>query len=306
MRSKTIITLLISAAAAANLVQGGTFDSPDAVTVWQTLTARTAEVNQQQPAWIGIDSLGSPDSGSMVLEGTGFITRCAPVTGGLAYDFGGRVLINTRDGFKTPSVTMKLNFFADTLCSGASLAEGLAADGAEPGRFTALAAKANVAPKGANSALIKVLVSEPSDTGLSGARNPAVYVDDLFLRESGGCAPDDHTLCLAGGKLRASVRYLGDVGAIDAPARQTSGSTGYFYAQSAAAPELTIKAIDLPEGGGGTRIVIGGLTNLRVEISVEDVVRHEKRTYTNLSGQYLEPIVDVFGGDEGRRRRSAR
>jgi hypothetical protein len=303
MRFKTIITLLISAVAAVplfaatpNLLQGGAFDAPDAVTAWATQAVRTTEVNEQQPGWIGVDSLGSPQSGSMVLVGAGFIMQCAPVTEGVVYDFGARVLINTRDGFKTPSVALKLEFFADGQCTGPSLAEALATGGAEPDRFQALGGKANVAPKGARSARVKVVVSRPDDEGLKGARNPSVYVDDAFLRVSGGCAADATTLCLVGGKLRATLRYLGgDAGAIDAPAQQTSGTTGYFYQQTAAAPDLTIKAIDLSDGGLGTWIVIGGLTNRPIEIKVEDVTSHDQRTYTNLSGQYLETIVDAFG-----------
>jgi len=302
MRFKTIITLLISAVAAAplfaanqNLLQGGKFDLPDDILAWATTTTRTAEVNEQQSAWIGVDSLGSPDSGSMLLVGAGFITQCAPVTEGVAYDFGARVLINTRDGFKTPSVALKMTFFAGDRCAGPSLADALPVGDAEPDRFKAIGATANVAPMGARSALLKVIVSRPGDAGLKGAHNPSVYVDDMFLRESAGCAADATTLCLVGSTLRATVRCLGgDAGAIDAPAQQTSGSTGYFYQQSAAAPELTIKAIDLFELGKW--IVIGGLTNRPVEITVEDLVRHDQRTYTNVSGQYLETIVDVFGG----------
>lgn len=303
MRFKTIITLLVSAlaavpsfAAAPNLLQGGTFDTPDTITSWRTNTVRTAEVNDQQQAWTGVDSLGSPDSGSMKLVGAGFIVQCAPVTEEVMYDFGARVLINTRDGFKTPSVALKLEFFPDGGCAGPSLAEALAGGGAEPDRFMALAAKENAAPKGARSARIKVVVSRPDDAGLKGARNPSVYVDDAFLRVSGGCAADPTTLCLVGGKLRATVRYLGgDAGGVDAPAQQTSGTTGYFYRQSFAAPDLTIKAIDLSDGGLGTWIVIGGMTNRPVEIKVEDVTSHDQRTYVNLSGQYMETIVDAFG-----------
>jgi hypothetical protein len=302
MRFKTIITLLISAAVAVplfaaspNLLPEGTFDTPEAIAAWATHAIRSAEVNDQQASWIGVDALGSPDSGSMVLVGAGFIMQCAPVTEGVAYDFGARVLINTRDGFKTPRVALKLTFFANDQCAGPALAEALAAGGEEPDRFKALASKGNVAPKGARSAQVKVVLSRPDDAGLSGARNPSVYVDDTFLRESGACVADATTLCLAGGKLRATLRYLGgDAGPVDAPAQQTSGSTGYFYEQSAAAPDLTIKAHDFSDGGGAIWIVIGGLTNQRLEITVEDVARHDRRTYTNLSGQYLETIVDAF------------
>jgi hypothetical protein len=305
MRTKTIITLAIAAvcalpllAAQPNHLQGTTFDTPDAVASWKTIPAtRTSEVNEAITGWIGVDALGSGESGSMVINGTGKVMQCAPVTVGQAYDFGARVLVTTRDGLKTPAPFLKLTFYSDAQCSGAVVADALSDNAAKlPGRYTAVSGKAQVAPAGANSALMSVIIPDSGDLGLLRGLRPSIYVDDVFLQETGSCVPDDKTMCFARDTVRATMRVFDAQGvAADGHVIQTSPTTGYFFTISADLPDVTIKTYDFVVDGSGARwIVVSGLTDQKIEITVEDVKHHDVRTYTNVNGHVMEPIVDAF------------
>jgi hypothetical protein len=299
MRPKIIITLftliaLPLLAASPNLLPGGSFDTPDTATRWLQAASRVS--NDAVSTWIGVDALGSPDSGAMIMTGTGFISQCVAVTAGQSYDFGARVLVTTRDHLATPVAFLKLNFFSDAQCAAQSIGEAVTGNASLVGRFTAVSATAQSAPAGANSAIISVVMSQSGDVVLApGSLRPSVYVDEAFLRATGDCAPDASTLCFARGTLRATVRVIGDDGATAAAsAVQTSGTTGYFSTDGVDLPDVTIKTYDFAESSGSRWIVIGGLTNQKLQITVEDVHTHETKTYTNVSGDYLQPIVDVF------------
>ena len=300
MRPKIIITLLSTLfalplmAASPNLLSGGSFDTPDTATRWLQAASRVS--NDAVSTWIGIDALGSPDSGAMIMTGTGFISQCVAVTAGQSYDFGARLMVTTRDHLKTPVAFLKLNFFSDALCATQSIGEAMTGNASLGGRFIAVAATAQTAPPGASSAIISVIMPQSGDLGLApGSLRPSVYIDDAFLRVSGDCAPDASTLCFARGTLRATVRVIsGDGTTAAASAVQTSGTTGYFSTDGVDQPDVTIKTYDFAESSGSRWIVIGGLTNQKLQITVEDVHSHETKTYTNVSGDYLQPIVDVF------------
>ena len=301
MQTKILITLLSTLvalpliAASPNLLPGGSFDTPDTATRWLQATSGRVQ-NDAVSTWIGIDALGSPDSGAMIMTGTGFISQCVGVTAGQSYDFGARVLVTTRDHLKTPTAFLKLSFFSDAQCATQSVGEAATGSASLVGRFTAVSATAQTAPQGASSAIISVVMPATVDLGAApGSLRPSVYVDEAFLRLSGDCAPDASTLCFARGTLRATVRVISDDGSTAAAsAVQTSATTGYFSTDAVDLPDVTIKTYDFAESSGSRWIVIGGLTNAKLQITVEDVYTHETKTYTNVSGDYLQPIVDVF------------
>lgn len=301
MRMKLILTLALCTLAALpllaerpNLLQHPSFDSFRDISVWRSPQPRSAEANESVSSWIGVDASGSPDSGSMVVTGTGAVAQCAAVTGGKTYDFGARVFVTTRGGLKTPVAHLKLSFFAGEQCASPSISEAKTGDASLVGRFTAVSANAVVAPASAQSALVSVVMPSSNDFVLApGAKRPAIYIDDAFLRESGDCAPDANTLCFAHGVVRASMRIIGSDGVAN-PVRawQTSASTGYFAANPDQ-PDITIKIYDFAPFAPRW-IVVGGMTNQHVEITVEDLKHHDTRTYTNLDGSYMETIVDAF------------
>jgi hypothetical protein len=290
----TLASLPLLAQSRPNLLQNGSFDSFRDISVWRSPQPRSSEANESIPSWIGFDALGSPDSGSMVVTGTGAVAQCAAVTGGQTYDFGARLLITTRGTLKTPVAHLKLSFFSDDRCAAPSISEAKTGDASSVGRFTAVSASGVIAPVGAKSALVSVVMPSSNDFVLApGAKRPAIYVDEAFLRETGGCAPDANTLCFARGIVRATMRVIDSDGVANpVPAVQTSASTGYFAANPDQ-PDITLKIYDfLPFAPRW--IVVGGMTNQRIEITVEDLKHHDTRTYTNLDGSYMETIVDAF------------
>jgi len=300
MRIRTIAFLVLSALAAipafalpTNLVKGGDFDVWQELANWSSQVSRTSEATDIGASWIGIDALGSPDSGSMQLTGAGRILQCIAVAEGVDYDFGARIMVKKPALGTIPAASARLTFFSDSQCSATSLSELNTSSVATPGRFTAVGSMRQQAPKGAHSALISIVIAGPALP--PGSRLPSVYVDDVYVQESSGCAADERTLCLAGGKLRATLTVFdANDQPIAAPATQLSDATGYFFTYSADDPEVTIKAIDLSDGGSGKWIVIGGLTNLKLEVVVEDLVLHQTRRFANPSGRFLEPIIDLF------------
>src|SRR5436190_24022621 len=103
MRMKTTLTLFVSvlaalplAAASPNLLGGGGFDTPAHVALWGLPQGtRTSEANEAAASWIGVDALGSPNSGAMIMTGNGAVAQCVAVEAGKSYDFGARILVAT-------------------------------------------------------------------------------------------------------------------------------------------------------------------------------------------------------------------
>src|SRR5258708_7941349 len=117
----TLVSFPLLAQSRPNLLRNGSFDSFRDVSVWRSPQARSSQANESIPSWIGVDALGSPDSGSMVVTGTGVVAQCSAVTGDQAYDFDARLLITTRGTLKTPVAHLKVSFFADDQCTAPSI-----------------------------------------------------------------------------------------------------------------------------------------------------------------------------------------
>jgi hypothetical protein len=117
--------------------------------------------------------------------------------------------------------------------------------------------------------------------------DPGLF-DDVYLQESGGCTADDTTLCLSGGRLSARLETIDDDGGRHAaPVVQLSVNSGYFYTYSADDAEVTIKS-------NGASFVIGGMTNLHLQITVKDWSTGQQKVYVNEPVHFLTPIVDAF------------
>lgn len=272
-----------------NLIKGGSFDTPDDLQNWR---AGSGLIFLD---WEGLDSQARPASGSAIVYGSvGGWTQCVAVTPGKEYDFGARLMV-TRGNRKTPAAPrafVQVAFWGDPLCRfGASFSPAFtpAAVGAT-GRFVAVSARVQ-APKDAYGALLTIVGTQD---GPAAVATPVLF-DDVFLQELGGCVPDETTLCLADGKLSATATYFdAHGGPFQAPVVQLSTTSGYFYTYSPDDAELTIKMTDPPEGSEARSFVIGGMTNLRLLITVKDWATGQEKKYSNEPPHFLSPIVDAF------------
>jgi hypothetical protein len=295
MRSKSVAVLLLVFAAIPcfalppNLIKGGSFDTPDDLQNWR-----------RGPGfgfldWQGLDSQARPASGSANVYGnSGGWAQCVSITPNREYDFGARLLVTRgarKSSIAAPRAYVQVSFWADDLCRfGAPLAEAFtpAAVGAT-GRFVSVSARVQ-APEFARAVLLAIIGFQE---GPAVSAAPILF-DDVFLQERGGCVPDETTLCLADGRLSATATVFDAHGEpVLTPVVQLSTTSGYFYTYSPDDAELTIKMTD-PPADGGKSFVIGGMTNLRLLITVKDWDSGQEKKYRNEFPHFLSPIVDAF------------
>jgi len=111
----------------------------------------------------------------------------------------------------------------------------------------------------------------------------------------GSCTGDRTTLCLNEDRFRVTVRQENAAGeAGDGKAAQLTGDTGYFWFFSENNVEVVVKVLNgCGIGDPAYWVFIGGLTDLRVEVEVEDVEADETKTYVNELGTLFVPVSDT-------------
>ena len=109
------------------------------------------------------------------------------------------------------------------------------------------------------------------------------------------CVADATTLCLNGGRFRVTAYYSADDGASGAGnARVLTGDSGYFWFFDAANIELVVKVLDACTfSTPNFWVFAGGLTNVGVNLIVEDTVTGASQTYTNPIGNPYQPLQDT-------------
>jgi len=110
------------------------------------------------------------------------------------------------------------------------------------------------------------------------------------------CQPDAETLCLGGGageRFRVRVRWTaqGQPGA--GGAVPLTADTGAFWFFDPDNLELTIKVLDGCNLNGRFWVFLSGLTDVGVELTVEDTATGETWTHTQTAGTALQPRLDT-------------
>lgn len=111
-----------------------------------------------------------------------------------------------------------------------------------------------------------------------------------------GCVPDDSSLCLNQGRFRVKAFWRNFTGQSGAGVAQTlTTETGYFYFFSPSNLEVMVKALNGCEQRLGNRfwVFAAGLTNVGVELEVEDTLTGTKKRYSNALAQTFQPILDI-------------
>ncbi|MEO1083241.1 MAG: carboxypeptidase-like regulatory domain-containing protein, partial [Acidobacteriota bacterium] len=137
------------------------------------------------------------------------------------------------------------------------------------------------------SAGTPITVVEGQETAIEFTLEPA----------SGLCVASDQTLCLTGGRFALSATWRtqdGAEGAAVAAGLPGVDDSGTFYFFDAENTELVVKVIDACQDPFNRFWVFaGGLTNVQVELTVEDLVADKRVVYLNPLGSAFQPIQDT-------------
>jgi DNA-binding beta-propeller fold protein YncE len=123
----------------------------------------------------------------------------------------------------------------------------------------------------------------------------AVYrVGASPIAGTGVCASDDITLCLAGGQFRVRATY-------DAPGQETddarvlplTADTGALWFFNESNLELMVKTLDGCTLNDRFWVFAAGLTDVGVDVFVEDVAAGRARRYTSAQGGAFLPVTDT-------------
>ncbi len=108
------------------------------------------------------------------------------------------------------------------------------------------------------------------------------------------CTPNATTLCVNGNRFAVTANWTtvdGQTGA--GQAVSLTADTGYFWFFSASNVEMVLKVLDACSVNRSSWVFAGGLTNVKVDITVRDTVTGAVRTYHNPQGTAFQPIQDT-------------
>jgi hypothetical protein len=108
------------------------------------------------------------------------------------------------------------------------------------------------------------------------------------------CAPDEATLCLNSSRFRVQTQWVtsdGSTGGGHAVA--LTGDTGYFWFFSSNNVEMVVKVVDGRAFNNNFWVFAGGLTNVKVIMTVTDTEAGLVKVYANPQGAAFQPIQDT-------------
>jgi hypothetical protein len=278
-----------AAISAQNLVVNPNFDA--GLSGWQagTQEGETASWDSTMDAG-GSTASGSAKGVFAFTVGGGFqtvVSQCLELTPGASYALSGKAFIHGGQTGATSAVLGVIRYIQPA-CSG-PLPPGNFMNTSEVTALDAWTPTAGTFTSFGPSAMIAAYVGPTAPGSL------AVNFDDIVVRPAAaGCVPDAHTLCSQAGRFEATAVFdagNGNVGA--GHAVQLDGDSGYFWFFDASNPEAVVKVIDGCALGGHFWFFAGGLTNVRVVISVTDTQTGVVKNYTNPANTAFAPIQDT-------------
>jgi hypothetical protein len=109
-----------------------------------------------------------------------------------------------------------------------------------------------------------------------------------------GCKADAQTLCMDSGRFEVQATFADSSGqAGQAQAVTLSDDTGYLWFFAPTNVEAVVKVIDGCGLGGHYWVFAGGLTNVRVVLTVTDTKTKTVKKYTNPQNAPFQPIQDT-------------
>jgi len=222
-------------------------------------------------------------------------SECVSVTAGTAYlrryDYRLEVTAGVI-GIVTTSIT----WFSDPTCSPAS---GLFSNGGFAGEIADNAWHPSpdpdlefIAPPGAQGARLELVVAKLSPGGAVVA-----HFDNVAFKVLGSCAGLSHVLCLSQDRFQVEAQWRTLSATGRAAVVKLTNDTGYLWFFGPDNVEVVIKVLDACAPFGKFWVFAGGLTDVRVDITVTDTKTGEQREYTNLLGVPFAPLQDTEAFD---------
>jgi hypothetical protein len=132
---------------------------------------------------------------------------------------------------------------------------------------------------------------EVSKTQAGGSIN--ANFDNVVIKRSGTCANLPDVLCIANDRFRVEAHW--QTGTSIGPARtvKLTSDTGYLWFFSPQNVETVVKVINGCSLNNRYWVFMGGLTDVRTEITVTDSKTGATKTYVNPLGQPFQPVQDT-------------
>ncbi len=126
------------------------------------------------------------------------------------------------------------------------------------------------------------------------ARPSGAACDSGAVERLPGCQPDETTLCLGeNDRFRVTAHWMARGESGDAHSIPLATDTGSFWFFNPANVELTLKVLDACTVNDRFWVFASGLTDVRVDITVEDTVTGTTWTHRNNAGTPFQPRLDT-------------
>ncbi|HEX5714726.1 MAG TPA: CSLREA domain-containing protein [Thermoanaerobaculia bacterium] len=127
-----------------------------------------------------------------------------------------------------------------------------------------------------------------------GDRNGSALCDAGAVERLPACQPDEETLCLgAGDRFRVTARWTAQGTNGPGKAVPLAAFNGSFWFFDAANLEITVKVLDGCGVNDRFWVFLSGLTDVGVEVTVEDTATSNTWTHGHAAGTPLQPRLDT-------------
>lgn len=122
----------------------------------------------------------------------------------------------------------------------------------------------------------------------------AVALALIVVASAAACTPNDTTLCLNSSRFQVTATYdAGNGNSGIAHVVLLTVDTGYLWFFSASNVEVVIKVLNGCAPSGHYWVFAGGLTNVKVVITVTDSQDNAVKSYINPPNTAFQPIQDT-------------
>jgi plastocyanin len=127
-----------------------------------------------------------------------------------------------------------------------------------------------------------------------GGPNGVAMSGSVTVAGTASCAADDTTLCLQQGRFQIRANWqTGDGQSGAARVVKLTEDTGYLWFFSATNVEAVVKVLNGCSLNERYWVFAGGLTDVRVELTVVDTSTGDPKSYVNPQGAAFQPIQDT-------------